>query len=252
MEQSVLAAIRQHKWYHTFEVLPGVWSAGVHPTDAAALFETRFSLPQDLRGKRALDIGALDGPYSFELERRGAEVTSLDIQRWDVTGYSIAHRARKSRARYVQGSVYHLERLLPGEKFDIITYFGVWYHLKHPIVAVEQIQSVLKDDGVCFAEGECLLNYIEDPKSHSMVEPIEFARRLARSPAPYSLYYAGPYKGDRWSWYVPNPACVEQWFQTAGMRIEHSGTWDQHPHQRMYCTARKIPGAAIDVDNPVW
>lgn len=244
--------IGQHAWYHSYEVLPGVHSNGRHVTNAAAIFDTRHKLPQNLKGKRVLDIGALDGPYSFELESRGAQVTSLDIQHPDVTGYNIAHRARRSSARYIQGSVYHLSRLLRGERFDIVTYFGVWYHLKHPILALEEIHSVLADDGLVCFEGEALLNYIESPRTHQPMESIERAGQLSRSDAPISLYYGGPYKSDNWSWYVPNPACVHEWFATAAMRIESWGTWDAHPNQRMFGNARKIPGMEIPVDNPIW
>lgn len=247
-----LEEIEQHSWYHSFEVLPGVFTKGRHSTNAAAIFDTRHKLPQDLRGLRALDIGALDGPYSFELERRGATVTSLDIQHPDVTGFNVARRARRSSARYVQGSVYHLGRLLAGERFDIITYFGVWYHLKHPILALEEIHRVLADDGLVCFEGEALLNYVESPRTGKSVESMERAIQIAGSEAPYSLYYGGPYKGDHWSWYVPNPACVHEWFSTAAMRIESWGAWDEHPNQRMFGNARKIPGAEIPVDNPIW
>jgi tRNA (mo5U34)-methyltransferase len=244
--------INAHKWYHSYEVLPGVVSPGVNPTNAAKIFNDRHKLPQDLRGKKALDIGALDGPYSFELEHRGAKVVSIDIQSPNVTGYNIAHRARKSQARYVQGSVYHLSELLKGERFDIITYFGVWYHLKHPIIALEQIWKALADDGLVCFEGECLLNYVESAKTGQPCETVDRARALARSEAPYSLFYAGAYKKDAWSWYVPNTECVHQWFDCAAMRVESHGFWDDHPHQRMYGNARKIPGRTFIEDNPIW
>lgn len=250
--ETSLREIQNHEWYHSYEVLPGVMSPGRNVTNAAKIFDDRHQLPQDLRGLRALDIGALDGPYTFELERRGAEVTGLDIQSPDVTGFNIARRARKSKARYVQGSVYHLSELLKGERFDIITYFGVWYHLKHPIIALEQIWNALKDDGVVCFEGECLRTYIESPKTHARCVEPEAASAIGKSEAPYSLFYAGAYKGDAWSWYVPNAACVEQWFDCAAMRITSHGFWDSHPHQRMFGNARKIPGRSFIEDNPVW
>src|SRR5215210_1776907 len=53
--------------------------------------ETRFrrrlrllQIPGDLSGKSVLDIGAWDGYFSFEFERRGAErVLAIDTHSWD-------------------------------------------------------------------------------------------------------------------------------------------------------------------------
>lgn len=38
----------------------------------------RLELSDDLSGKRVLDIGAWDGFYSFECEKRGAKVLAID------------------------------------------------------------------------------------------------------------------------------------------------------------------------------
>ena len=118
---------------------------GKRPTNARANLE-RFKLPENLTGKRALDIGALDGPYSFELERRGARVVAMDIQDPDHTGFNTAKRVRRSGVEYVQGNAYDLAKLTTG-KFDIVCFLGVYYHMKHPLLAFEQIHSVLADDG---------------------------------------------------------------------------------------------------------
>ena len=79
--------------------------------------------PADLKGRRCLDIGTYDGFWAFEMERRGGEVTAIDIlddTRWDwPANASDAHREaieqRKGRgdgfliARRVLGS--SVERL---------------------------------------------------------------------------------------------------------------------------------------------
>jgi hypothetical protein len=38
-----------------------------------------YGLPDDLRGRRAIDVGTADGFWAVERERRGADVTALDI-----------------------------------------------------------------------------------------------------------------------------------------------------------------------------
>ena len=145
LREASIRAIQDYGWYHSCEVLPGFMSPRRNVTNAANIFDQRHKLPQRLSGLRALDVGALDGPYIFELECRDAEITALDIQSSDVLGFDIARRARKSNVHYVQRGVYHLSEILKGGKFDIITYFGVWYHFEHPIIALEHIWNALTD-----------------------------------------------------------------------------------------------------------
>jgi hypothetical protein len=71
---------------------PGDWVA----IDSAKLLDTVYAVPMDLTGLRALDLGTLDGVHAFELERRGASVTALDIQSTDVTAIPRAITTRYS------------------------------------------------------------------------------------------------------------------------------------------------------------
>lgn len=59
-------------------------------------------------------------------------------------------------------------------------------------------------------------------------------------------------KGDLWSWYVPNKACVAAWLETCGMEITRHSWWHDHPHQRLHVVARKNKLIKTTVDNPVW
>jgi SAM-dependent methyltransferase len=167
---------------------------------------------------RALDIGALDGVHSFEMERRGAQVTAVDIQSPDVTGFNIAKRIIDSRVKYVQGSVYDLTTILR-EKFDIVLFFGVWYHLKNPVRAFEEVAAILEDTGTLYAEGEVVIDYVESNGLPATGEIRELAGRLGATELPVSIFYPDKMKGDRWSWYVPNAACVNAWLQTSGLRM---------------------------------
>ena len=242
--------VNSASWYHSFEIARGIWTPGRMRTDPKKTLNDRFSLPEDLTGKRALDIGALDGPYTFEMERRGAEVTALDIQKPDRTGFNTARKVLNSRARYIEGNVYEIDTLLNGEKFDIITFFGVWYHLKNPILSFERITDVLADNGKLFFEGEILKTYAQLPDGAPVDQSI--ARTLAECPVPLTLYYSGKYKEDSYSWFVPNIACLNEWLKTAGLKMVHHGFWDDHPHQRLYGIAVKDRNAIYRVDNPVW
>ena len=56
-------------WYHRIEVAPGVVTPGLHDSPAALRW---LELPEKMDGQRVLDVGARDGFFSFEAERRGA------------------------------------------------------------------------------------------------------------------------------------------------------------------------------------
>ena len=78
-----LAEIRElAPWFHNLHLPGGVQTAPDHPLGDFPAFKWRElagSLPGDLTGWRALDIGCNAGFYSFELARRGAEVLGIDL-----------------------------------------------------------------------------------------------------------------------------------------------------------------------------
>src|SRR3954469_21042627 len=74
-------------WYHQIEIRPGVVTPGIN--DSSETLQL-LSLPDDATGTRVLDIGVRDGYFSFELERRGAEVLAIDYLEPSETGFPIA------------------------------------------------------------------------------------------------------------------------------------------------------------------
>src|SRR5271165_4621593 len=92
--------------FFQYEVEPGLFTPGQGHETEPKLCLDELGIPRDLAGLRALDIGAWDGPYTFELERRGAQVTALDIQDPDITIFNAVKEIKSSRANYVRGSVY--------------------------------------------------------------------------------------------------------------------------------------------------
>jgi SAM-dependent methyltransferase len=250
MHLDVQQKIRQANWYHSFEVLPGVITPGEVPFDARGALNY-LGVPEDLRGKRALDVGTYDGPLAFEMEARGADVWAVDIQDPDCTAFNTARALRDSRVRYRQLSVYDVDKVFT-EPFDLITYFGVYYHLKHPLLGFEALARALADDGRLYFEGEVLLNYSE---THSGERSDLDNRRLAESDVPLALCYPGDYKG--WSnWFVPNLACLRGWVEAAGLEMTFHGFLAEetapYPTQRVHGVARKAAGLSILQEGWIW
>lgn len=129
-------------WYHRIEVAPGVVTPGSHDSPAALAL---MPLPASMSDMRVLDIGARDGFFSFEMERRGAEVIALDYVSPDVTGFAVASELLGSRVEYRVENVYALDPRRHGE-FDLVLFLGVLYHLRNPMLALDRIWDVCRGD----------------------------------------------------------------------------------------------------------
>lgn len=127
-------------WFQKVElstdlVTPG-WS------DPKTEKEPFFALPEDLTGKRVLDVGCAEGYFSFAAERRGArEVVAIDSFPDSVRRFNICRAALGSKATAYLCNVYDLSPRTFGT-FDLVLFYGVLYHLRHPLLALEKILAV--------------------------------------------------------------------------------------------------------------
>ncbi len=230
-DREALALVQTVNWYHAFELRPGLTTPGTSDFSSKQVADA-LKIPGDLRGKRGLDIGAWDGPLTFELERRGATAFALDIQDPTRVGFDVARKVLQSDATHYQGSVYQLpcEQL---HDLDIVALRGVYYHLKYPILAFERIAAALKMGGALHFEGEGLLNYAEDLDGKPV--KIDFAA-LHATKAPICLIYPNTFKGAS-NWFIPTPACLTACMQAAGFEVKEMHTWtsyDPRPRRQLY------------------
>jgi tRNA (mo5U34)-methyltransferase len=199
--------LAQLGWYHSIELPDGRILRG-HQT-IAQLKEriARYPIPQDLTGKRVLDIGAWDGWFSFEMERRGATVVAVDSSKQKT--FLQARELLNSKAEYIVEDVCRLSPRDIGY-FDIVLFFGVLYHLKHPLLALEKICE-LSTDMACI---ESLV--IED----------------SRDRIPLMEFYEGTECAGQFdNWCAPNPACLMAFCRTAGFaRVDMKGVIDNRAH----------------------
>ncbi len=137
-----LDRIEKGAWYHSIDLPDGRVIPGIIPVEALRARMDAFGLPGDLRGKRVLDVGAATGWCSFEMERRGAEVVAVDCVEYD--DFRVAHRILGSKVDYKLLDVDELTPELLGT-FDIVVFFGVLYHLRHPLLGLEKILALARD-----------------------------------------------------------------------------------------------------------
>jgi tRNA (mo5U34)-methyltransferase len=188
-------------WWHSIDLGGGAVTRGVHSLEELRGNYGLFALPDDLSGRRLLDIGCWDGFYSFEAERHGARVTSVDC--WRPENFFKARAALDSRAEFHELSVYEVTKEKLGS-FDVVFFLGVLYHLRHPLLALEQVCEVTRDFAVI--ESHVIDNILPDwPGGHPVMEFYEFDQ------------LGGQYD----NWWGPNVECLTQMARSAGfVRVE--------------------------------
>lgn len=198
-------------WYHSIDVGDGIVTPGQGGGTPWML--DRIGLPEDLTGKRVLDIGAWDGFFTFAAEERGAEVVSVDHFVWNepdvgMGGYLTAHELRGSKATWIDLDVDDISEETVG-RFDIVLFLGVLYHRRDPMRALAAAASVC--DELLIVESE--VTFIGEPHT------------------PLARFYEGDELwGDPTNWFAPNPVAMAGMLRANGcVRVEEIDRWGETP-----------------------
>jgi tRNA (mo5U34)-methyltransferase len=214
------AIAKQAKWHHRIEVAPGVWTPGLQDT---ATVLSQIGMPEDLSGMRVLDIGARDGFFTFEAERRGAsEVVALDNEPPHHTGFAIAAELLGSKAKYVTENVYSLDPERFG-RFDLVLFLGVIYHLRHPLLALDRIHDVCAREALLLLETHMIDEGLVD-RAGDWRALADFHPDLSSLPI-VQYYPEDMLGGDPTSKWAPNRVALEGWLRGSG--FDPLETW-QH------------------------
>ncbi len=197
--EKVKAEIANVNWYHQIDLGDGIVTPGVDNTMSRM---APLELPADLSGKSVLDIGAWDGVFSFEAERRGASrVLATDSYCWSGEGWGTkegfltAGRILGSQVDDMEIDVMDLSPERVGT-FDLVLFVGVLYHLRHPLLALERVASVTSDQLIF--------------DSHTA---------MTKERDPVMLFYPGTeLNNDPTNWWGPNPPAVEAMLRDVGFR----------------------------------
>jgi tRNA (mo5U34)-methyltransferase len=231
-----LARINSCRWYHSIEIEPGLVTPGMLSLDVLRRNLEYVGMPRRLDGLSVLDIGAWDGFYSFEAERRGAaRVVAYDLTPPDHFAFAIARELIGSKVEYVRGSVYDLSNEVAGGPFDVVFFFGVLYHLRYPLLALDRIWPVCRQ--FLLLETNCMDDrlILADGKA---VRLQQIDRRLANV-ALYRFYRKDELMpGDFSNWFSPNKKAIEESLWSAGFKPELLSSWAS----RCAFKATKLPG----------
>jgi tRNA (mo5U34)-methyltransferase len=219
--------LEDYYWYHTIDLGHGLVTPGDY--DFRGNLEA-FAFPEDLRGKTALDVGSATGFFAFELERRGALVTSVELPSladWDILSaerdellgrlaawlnarspeeayqrhldgpFQFCHRVLGSRVRRCYSTVYDLSPARLGRgAFDFVYAGDLLLHTFAPLKALDALARVCSGT---------LAVTIDTPVPHPD-EPL--LRYLGAESA----------SADQRTWWAFSPACVRQMLRRLGFR----------------------------------
>jgi tRNA (mo5U34)-methyltransferase len=187
------------------------------------------AIPHDLRGKTILDIGCNGGFFSMEMKRRGADrVVAIDFDENYLAQARFAADVEKLDIEFRRMSVYDVAEL--GERFDIVFFIGVFYHLRHPLLALDLIHEHVARDLLVFQSLQRgSLDVMELAADYDFAETAMFD-----DPGyPRMHFIEKSYSRDPTNWWVPNRAGTEAMLRSAGFAIL------QRPeHETYFC--RKV------------
>jgi tRNA (mo5U34)-methyltransferase len=220
-------------WFHNLR-LQGIETAPDHFLgNYPQVKYERFSdaLPASLAGQTVLDIGCNAGFYSIEMKRRGAErVVGIDTDEHYLAQARFAAQVLKVDVEFRRKSVWEIASL--NEKFDLVIFMGVLYHLRYPLLALDLIHEHVARDMFLFQSMQ------RGSRGIANVDPdYDFHAELHFDAPGYPKMHFVEYRysHDETNWWVPNRACVEAMLRSSGFSIE------SQPEDEVYlCRSRPI------------
>ncbi len=207
-------------WFHNL-ALRGVQTAPQHFLGDYPSFKWRNfedAVPHDLTGLTVLDVGCNAGFYSIQMKQRGAKrVVGIDHDPDYLAQARFAAEVLELDIAFEQMSVYEVKKL--GQQFDLVLFLGVFYHLRHPLLALDLLRTYAARDWLVFQSMQ------RGSRSVPALQPDYLFSETAhfdKPGYPKMHFVENSYSGDWTNWWIPNRACAEAVLRSSGFRIESS------------------------------
>jgi tRNA (mo5U34)-methyltransferase len=200
---------------------------GNYPEAKFASF--RHAIPADLTDKTVLDIGCNAGFYSLEMKRRGAaRVVGIDSDQGYLAQARFAAEVVGAQIEFRELDVYDVAKL--GERFDVVLFMGVLYHLRHPLLALDLLYEHVVGDLLVF---QSLMRGSREVAQLEADYPFTETKIFDEPGYPLMYFVEQRYSHDPTNWWIPNRACSEAMLRSAGFEIL------EHPEEEVYICKRK-------------
>lgn len=225
-------------WFHNMRI-GGIETAPNHFLgDYPAFKWARFKhvVPEDLQGRRVLDIGCNAGFYALEMKRRNAgRVVAIDTDPRYLRQAEFAADHAGVDIEFRLMSVYDVAKL--GQRFDLVIFMGVFYHLRHPMLALDLLYEHVVGDTMLF---QCLQRGgVTIPELQPDYEFSE-SRIFEQPDYPKLFFVEERFSNDPTNWFIPNKAGIEAMLRSSGFVIQ------QNPEREVYLVRRGQRSSAAD------
>lgn len=205
-------------WFHNLHLPDGTQTAPNHPLGDFPRFkwlQIAAHLPESLSGWSVLDIGCNAGFYSFELARRGASVTAIDVDPHYLSQAEWAARrfGLEGRIQFVQMSVYDLAR--SNAVYDLVWFMGVFYHLRYPLLGLDIVSRKTRRMMLF----QTLMTPGDEEAGETLKLSLEDRPRMEEPGWPRMAFIEGRFEDDPTNWWVANHAGVQAMLRSAGLRV---------------------------------
>jgi tRNA (mo5U34)-methyltransferase len=204
-------------WFHNIN-LGGHLTAPDHFLgDYPAVKWRQFAddIPADLRGQSVLDVGCNGGFYSIEMKRRGAErVVAIDSDERYLAQARFAAEVSGVQVEFRCLSVYDVGVLR--ERFDVVLFMGVLYHLRHPLLALDLLHEHVTRDVLVF---QSMLRGSDRILPPAPDYPFSEVGVFEQPGYPVLHFVEHRYAADPTNWWIPNRAAAEAMLRSAGYTI---------------------------------
>lgn len=223
-------------FYHKIELRPGIITPGWAP-----LAPDAYGIPDDMDGETVLDVGSWDGYWTFEALKRGAKhVTAIDdfsddcgelIQgKHDWSSFVLCAEALGfAQPRYISAKTVSIEKQNDYYYWDIqvdrVFIFGVLYHLRNPVLALENCFNALKPGGWIHVETAIL----DSMTSGYTGKPCDPNGCYAE------FYPTNEYGCNQSNWWVPTLKCAAAWLKGVGFEDIESWKLTETPQSLAEC-----------------
>ena len=205
-------------WFHNIHLPGDIQTAPDHFLGDFPKFKweaIKTSIPEDLSGWKVLDIGCNAGYYTFELAKRGARVTGIDLDNHYLRQASWVAETLglDDRVEFRQMQVYDLAR--ENTTYDMIWFMGVFYHLRYPMLALdivaEKVSRLMVFQTLSLNEEEEVITEKDYPFNERQV--------MESKGWPKMAFIENSFAGDPTNWWVPNKAAIKAMLRSAGFDI---------------------------------
>lgn len=204
------------EWFHNIN-LHGVATAPNHFLGDFPNIKWKYlssSIPEDLSGASVLDLGCNAGFYSIEMKRRGAgQVVGVDVDDRYLNQARFAAAVLGLEIEFNKLSVYEAASI-PGQ-FDYVLFMGLFYHLRYPLYALDNIVKKVKGTLIF----QTMIRGSEETQLSK--ENYDFWEKdiFAHPDFPRVYFVEHSYADDPTNWWIPNASAAEAMLRSSGLEI---------------------------------